>query len=111
MVPLKPPDSPGISSTSMASTENERDGGRVEVVEVETGLLPPLDDPAGSILFKKSSTFGTGKLRLLSPLEEARGVDIVCESMLELDLCGFSFRVACAALRANSSCFRCCSIS
>ena len=56
---MRPPDRPGISSsTSMASIENAGDGDGL-AAEVD-GEVSSLEDPTGPILFKKSSTVLVG---------------------------------------------------
>ena len=97
----------------MASIENAGDGDGL-AAEVD-GEVSSLEDPTGPILFKKSSTVlvGTGILELLLPRDEDIGATRRLAggiSANELDFC-LSFRLACAALRAKSSCLRCCSIS
>ena len=79
----------------MSSAEKAREAGFVAEAELDGRVV----GPAGSMLFRKSSTVlvGTGILELLSPLEDAIGAAIIlaiCDSTLDADFCCFNLRVA-----------------
>ena len=94
-------DNPGmISSTSMASSVVERL--RAEVAR--TGALPLPLSVVGPMLFKKSSTVFVGTVSVPSAACGPWAAGVAAETPC-------FFRDAMTALRANSSCLRCCSIS